>query len=80
MGLKRRRFKQAQPLEERLAEQAKILRGEAKKLSPGERQESLLEKARQADTAAHVTEWLRPRAEAARLRRLASSRWTFSRD
>lgn len=61
MGLKRRRIKHTRSLEERLAEEAKILREEAKKLPPGERQESLLEKARRADTAAHVTEWLRSR-------------------
>lgn len=61
MGLKRRRIKHTRSLEERLAEEAKILREEAKKPPPGERQESLLEKARRADTAAHVTEWLRSR-------------------
>lgn len=59
MGLKRRRIKHTRSLEERLAEEAKILREEAKKLPPGERQESLLEKARQAETGSHISEWLR---------------------
>lgn len=59
MGLSRRRIKHTRSLEERLAEAANILRDEAKKRPPGEGQENLLEKARQAETGSLITEWLR---------------------
>ncbi|WP_407169800.1 hypothetical protein [Bradyrhizobium sp. ORS 111] len=55
---KRRRVKQVHSLEHRLTEEAKSLREEAKTLPPGIEQERLLMKARQADTAAHISEWL----------------------
>src|SRR5262249_36597279 len=54
----RRRFKQPLPLEERLAAEAKRLRDEANHLPPGVQRESLLRKARQADTASHMSDWL----------------------
>ena len=54
----RRRFKQAQSLEERLAEEAKRLREEAKSLPPGAAREALIRRARQAETGSHMTEWL----------------------
>ena len=54
----RRRFKQTQSLEERLAEEAKRLREEAKLLPPGAVREALLRRARQAETDSHMTEWL----------------------
>ncbi len=54
----RRRFKQTKSLEERLSEQAKRLREEAKLLSPGAVREGLLRKARQAETASRINEWL----------------------
>lgn len=57
--MQRRRFKQALPLEERLAEEAKRLREEAKSLSPGSQREGMLRKARQAETGLHMSEWLR---------------------
>jgi hypothetical protein len=56
--MSRRRFKQTQSLEERLAEEAKRLREEAKLLPPGAVREALSRKARQAETGSHVTEWL----------------------
>lgn len=59
MTSKRRRFKQEQSLEVRLAEEAGSLREEAKGLAPGIEREILLKKARQADVAAHMSEWLR---------------------
>lgn len=46
-------------LEERLAEEAKRLREKARCLPPGLERESILRKARQAETGAHVSEWLR---------------------
>ena len=54
----RRRFKQLQSLEERLSEEAKRLREEAKSLPPGAARETLLRKARQAETGSHMSEWL----------------------
>ena len=56
--MQRRRFKQTLSLEERLAEEAKRLREEAKSLPPGARREELLRKARQAETGSHMSEWL----------------------
>ena len=55
----RRRFKQTVSLEERLSEEAKRLREEAKLLPPGAERETLLRKARQAETGAHMSGWLR---------------------
>ena len=57
--MERRRFKEAQSLEERLAEEAKRLRAEAKLLPPGAKREELIRKARQAETGSHMSEWLR---------------------
>jgi hypothetical protein len=54
----RRRLKQLKSLEERLAEDAKRLREEAKLLPPGYVRELVLRKARQAETGLHMTEWL----------------------
>ena len=54
----RRRFKQTQSLEERLAEEAKRLREEAKLLPPGALREEIIRKARQAETGSHMNEWL----------------------
>ena len=56
--LKRRRFKQTTTLEERLAEEARHLRAEAKLLPPGPQREGLLRKARQDEAASHMSEWL----------------------
>jgi len=55
----RRRFKQSQSLEERLSEEAKRLRDEAKLLPPGTAREARLRKARQCETGSHMSEWLR---------------------
>jgi hypothetical protein len=55
---KRRRFKQTTSLQERLAAAANRLRAEARSLPPGHRREMLLRKARQNETASHLTEWL----------------------
>jgi hypothetical protein len=56
--MERRRFKQTLSLEERLAEEAKRLREEAKSLPPGAEREALLRRARQAETGSHMSEWL----------------------
>ncbi|SFN17861.1 hypothetical protein SAMN05216573_10914 [Bradyrhizobium sp. Rc3b] len=55
---RRRRFKQTKCLEERLAEEAKELRTVAATLPPGPTRDAVLRKARQDETAAHMTEWL----------------------
>jgi len=55
--LKRRRFKQTQSLQERLATFAKDARDRAAALPAGPEKEDLLKRARQADTALHVNEW-----------------------
>jgi hypothetical protein len=55
----RRRIHHTTSLEERLAEEAKRLREEAKLLPPGAGREALLRKARQCDTGSHMSEWLR---------------------
>ena len=56
--MQRRRFTQTTSLEERLAEQAQRLRQEAKSLPPGIERERAIRKARQAETGAHISEWL----------------------
>ena len=56
--MQRRRFKQTLTLEARLAEEAKRLREEAKLLPPGALREELIRKARRAETASHINEWL----------------------
>ncbi|MBR0894771.1 hypothetical protein JQ616_07405 [Bradyrhizobium tropiciagri] len=55
---KRRRFRQTHSLVERLLAEAKSLREEARALPIGLAKERLLQKARQADTAAYLSEWL----------------------
>ena len=57
--MKRRRIKHETSFEERLATQARQLRDQAKTLPPGAEREELLRKARQAETASHMSEWLR---------------------
>ena len=57
--LQRRRFKQTTSLKERLTSEAKLCREEAELLAPGPRRDELLRRARQADAATHLEEWLR---------------------
>ena len=56
--MQRRRFKNILTFPERLDQEAKRLRTEAEKLPPGCERDELLRKARQAETAFHVNEWL----------------------
>jgi hypothetical protein len=56
--VERRRFKQIQTLEYRLTMEAANLRKQAEGLPPGVRREELMRKARQAETASHMNEWL----------------------
>ena len=57
--LMRRRVKQTEALEVRLAAEAERLRDEAKALPPGAAREEMLRKARQAETGSQMSEWLR---------------------
>ena len=54
----RRRINHTTSLEVRLAEEAKRLEAAAKKLPPGKNREEMIRKARQTETASHMTEWL----------------------
>jgi hypothetical protein len=56
---KRRRIKQTDQLEERLAAEATTLREQARTMKPGEARDKLLRKARQAETGSHMSAWLR---------------------
>ena len=57
--MERRSFNQTLSLEERLAEEAKRLRVEAKLLPPGARRDETIRRARQAETGSRMSEWLR---------------------
>ena len=60
MVKQRRRVKHEKTFVERLAEEAIRFREAAKEQSPGSHaQELLLRRARQAETAAHISDWLR---------------------
>jgi hypothetical protein len=56
--MKRFRFKKDKALGEQLIKEARLAREKAEQLPPGEERADLLKKARQADTAAYVDEWL----------------------
>ncbi|WP_050420982.1 hypothetical protein [Bradyrhizobium tropiciagri] len=55
---KRRRFKQTETLQERLRKFAADSREQASQMPPGAERDQLVKKARQADTAAHLGEWM----------------------
>jgi hypothetical protein len=56
--MKRRQFKADRALGERLIKEARIARERADQLPPGAEREDLLEKAREADVAANINEWV----------------------
>lgn len=56
--MERRRFKQTTKLDQRLEDQAMHLREEARGTPPGIERERLIRRARQAEVAAHMSEWL----------------------
>jgi hypothetical protein len=56
--MERRRVNQEVSFGERLALHAQQAREQAKMLPPGSERDALLKKARQADTAAHINEWV----------------------
>ena len=55
---RRRRFKQETSLEERLAKHAQESRERAGRLPPGKGREIFLKRARQADAAARINNWI----------------------
>ena len=57
MYKQRRRFKQTESLQVRLAIFAKEAREKASRLPPGIEKDDMMRKAYQADTAAHIDEW-----------------------
>jgi hypothetical protein len=59
--MQRRRFKNTLTFPDRLAKEAERLRDEAETKPPGQERETLLRKARQADTAAHIDKWISSR-------------------
>lgn len=56
--MERRRFKQTTSLDRRLEDQARRLRQEAEAAPRGIERDSLIRQARQAEIAAHMSEWL----------------------
>jgi hypothetical protein len=56
--MQRRREKDAASIEQRLADAVQRLREPAKALPPGAERDELIRKARQAETASHLNEWL----------------------
>jgi hypothetical protein len=58
-AMQRRRFNNVVSFPDDLTQEAERLRGEAEKLPPGTERHELERKARQAETAAHIDEWLK---------------------
>ncbi len=58
----RQRIKQTQSLEQRLSDEARRLRAEARLLPPGAVRDALIRKARQAETGSYMSEWLSSRS------------------
>jgi hypothetical protein len=54
----RRGTKHSKTFEDRLAEQAQTDRQRAQMMPPGPERDALMRKARQCETAAHLTEWI----------------------
>jgi hypothetical protein len=55
---RRRRVRQTVSLQDRLAQQARDDRDQARRLPPGREREELLRHARRAESASQMTEWL----------------------
>ena len=59
MTLRRRRVKHTVTFEQRLAEEAERFRKAAEELPEGTARELLMKRARQAETASRMSDWLR---------------------
>jgi hypothetical protein len=57
--MQRRHFRNVLSFPDQLGQEAEGLRAEAERLPPGIERRELERKARQAETAAHVEEWLK---------------------
>jgi hypothetical protein len=55
---KRRRFKQSSSLKERLFSFAKEMREKASRLPAGREKDDVLKRARRAETASHLDDWV----------------------
>jgi hypothetical protein len=58
--LKRRRFKQQLTLQDRLSAWVRQVKEDAARLPPGPERDALLKKARQAELANHLQDWVKP--------------------
>jgi hypothetical protein len=58
MKLRRSRARHEKTFKERLIEQSQLWKAEAERIPRGAARELLLERARQAETALHLDEWL----------------------
>ena len=58
MKLRQPRIRHEKTFKERLIEPSQRFRGEAEKIPDGTARELLLKRARQAETASHMSEWL----------------------
>jgi hypothetical protein len=56
--MQRHRFKNTLTFPDRLAQEAERFRQEAETKPPGQERDNLLKKARQAETAAHIDQWI----------------------
>jgi hypothetical protein len=56
--MQRRRFKNTLTFPDRLTKEAERFRQEAEAKPPGQERDDLLRKARQAETAAHIDQWI----------------------
>jgi hypothetical protein len=56
--MQRRRFKNTLTFPDRLEKEAERFRQEAETKAPGQERDNLLRKARQAETAAHIDQWI----------------------
>lgn len=54
----RRRLKQSKSFKDRLVAWSESVRKQAEILAPGSERDDMLRKARQADTAAHLDDWV----------------------
>jgi hypothetical protein len=54
----RRRFNPIDPLDKRFSDEAQRLRKEARGTPPGVESDRLIRRARHAETASHMSEWL----------------------
>jgi hypothetical protein len=57
-GSMQRRPEHSASLDERIADHARRIRDEAKAMPPGKERQEMVRRARQAEVAAHISEWI----------------------